>query len=79
MKTETDIQLRMEEIRRNLSIIEEKAQIEMAKYAGDISVRHIHFLFQEKKVWEYALDQLKWILEETPHHHLTHKTLQYGQ
>ncbi|NLR57658.1 hypothetical protein HGH93_06085 [Chitinophaga polysaccharea] len=79
MRTEADIRQRMAEIRGNLSIIEEKAKIEMAQYVGDISIRKIHFLFQEKKVWEYALNQLEWILEEIPHHHSIHQALQHEQ
>lgn len=77
MKTKTDIQNRIEEIRRNLSIIEEKAKFEMAQYVGDISIRKIRFLFQERKVWEYALTQLEWILEETSDYPSTHKALPY--
>lgn len=62
MRTEIEIISRIEVLRQNLAIIEQKAREELSKPFDDRSQRTMYFLFQEKKVWECALMQLKWIL-----------------
>lgn len=61
MRTYTEISARLEELRRNLCLVEEKAREEMEKPLPERNQRTLYFLFQEKKVWEFALMQINWI------------------
>lgn len=62
MKTEYQITEKMQELNANLSAIEERLQVELKKHHSKRDFRLLWFLDKERKVWEYALTQLNWIL-----------------
>ena len=64
MKCETEIINRMEELHKNLGLIEEKLKEELGKHFSKRNTRLLWFLDKEKSVWESALQQLQWTLSD---------------
>jgi hypothetical protein len=62
MKDAAAIQARMAELRTNLSIIEQRTEEELKKHFRKRDKRLLHFLYKEKSVWEYGIQQLDWVL-----------------
>lgn len=62
MRNETELQAKLEEIRINLHLVQEKAKTEMDKPYNRRDYKLLKFLNREKNVWEYALLQMEWVL-----------------
>jgi hypothetical protein len=64
MKEAAVIQARVAELKRNLLIIEQRTEEELKKHFRKRDKRLLHFLYKEKSVWEYAIQQLDWVLNQ---------------
>lgn len=64
MRSETEVQVRIEEFRNNLNIVLEKAKAEMDKPYITRDYTSLKFLNREKNVWEFALQQMEWVLAQ---------------
>lgn len=62
MKSRQEILKKKEELCEKIVAIEEKVTVELARPYRDRRPRTLYFLFHEKKVWEYALMQINWVL-----------------
>ncbi|MBO9201554.1 MULTISPECIES: hypothetical protein [Niastella] len=62
MRQETEILEKIEELRTNLNNIVEKADAEMTKPYAKRDLRLLRFLNREKNVWQFALQQMEWLL-----------------
>jgi hypothetical protein len=59
-----EIKSRMKELEAQLDLIERRLQVEAEKPFFDRAVNVCHFLIKEKRMFLFALDQLKWVLYE---------------
>lgn len=64
MRSETEIHTRTEEIRSNLARILEKTTEEIEKPYNERDYRLLKFLNRERNVWEFALQQMEWLLTD---------------
>ena len=63
MKGEAEIMTKIEELQQNLSLITGRTAEEIKKPLKDRDKRLLQFLHMEKKVWECALIQMKWLFD----------------
>lgn len=64
MRSEAEIHTRTEEIRSNLARILEKTTEEIEKPYNERDYRLLKFLNRERNVWEFALQQMEWLLTD---------------
>ena len=62
MKTEYEINERMQELTKKLLLIENSIQAELKKPHQKRDPRLLWFLDKEKSVWEFGLAQMAWML-----------------
>ena len=62
MRTEFEINERMQEISKNLLLIEERIQAELKGDYKKRLPRTMWFLDKEREVWRFALSEMNWIL-----------------
>ncbi|WP_367867917.1 hypothetical protein [Pedobacter sp. WC2423] len=64
MRTEHEIRSKIEEFTINLSIIKLKMEQELEKHFMKRDKRLLLFLHKEKSIWEFALLQMQWLLDD---------------
>lgn len=64
MRTEHEVRSKIEEFTVNLSIIKLKMEQELEKHFMKRDKRLLLFLHKEKSIWEFALLQMQWLLDD---------------
>ncbi|SEW42762.1 hypothetical protein SAMN05428988_5398 [Chitinophaga sp. YR573] len=64
MRKESEIISKIEGFNTNLLIIEERINEELQKHYEKRNKALLLFLNKERCVWEFAVEQMKWMLEE---------------
>ncbi len=64
MKEEKDIFTKIEEFKENILRIEEGKQKELQRDINKRNVRILSFYNRERSVYEFAIDQLEWLLTD---------------
>ena len=64
MRTEHEVRSKIEEFNVNLSIIKLKMEQELEKHFMKRDKRLLLFLHKEKSIWEFALLQMQWLLDD---------------
>lgn len=62
MRTEAEITEQMDSIRERMTVLQRKTEEEMQKKFEERDYRLLRFLNKEYSVYEYALNQMEWIL-----------------
>jgi hypothetical protein len=73
MKSEKEILLRIETFQVNLAMVQQKMGKELEKHYKKRDKRLLLFLYKEKSVWEFAIEQLHWLMSDE----LTKKEIAY--
>jgi hypothetical protein len=64
MRNEYEIMAKINELRSNVQLVEERMQEELALHYRKRDYRLLRFLYKEKSVWEFALSQMEWLLSD---------------
>ena len=64
MRSESEIIARINELKANLQLIDDRLQEEMSIHFRKRDYRLLRFLYKEKSVWEFTLAQMEWLLSD---------------
>lgn len=64
MRKESEILSKMNDFNENLLIIEERINEELKKHYSKRDKNLLLFLNKERCVWEFAIEQMEWLLEK---------------
>lgn len=63
MRTAAEIIAKMEGFNQSLSLVEERINEELQKHYDKRDKGLLLFLNKERCVWQFAIEQMKWLLE----------------